>query len=123
MCRDCKQQVENIEHLLLKCPHAAAIWTKMQEFFQEKEQIAVPIPINQSTVIFGQCSKDIVIRKWNYIALLVKFYIHRSRLNSNNLNWNGCKAFIMNRLEILIFNATLAKNDKEKSKWQNWINQ
>jgi len=114
-CIDCPNEIETVEHLLSDCPKSKVIWKELSELFMSKENKQIS-PTIQNT-IYVTSSRNPKIQRWNYIALLAKFYIHRSRLHSSQLSWQGCKAFLRYKLGMEIYQA---KQDQKNSKVLHW---
>ena len=93
---DCQSQLETVEHMLLQCPKTKDLWINVIRTMQENEKYKPEVSTN--TMLLGLTSKRKEIRKWNYMALLTKFYIYRCRLNSKSINWQSCKAFLQYKI-------------------------
>ena len=79
-CLNCDQVKESIEHLLLECPKVQAIWTHLLAKFNATEDMN--LTLDPQNCLFGIKSSKKEIRKWNYIALILRFFIYKCRLNS-----------------------------------------
>ncbi len=116
-CQSCHDILDTTQHMLLECPQVQNIWKQLKTLFEQKEQFE--ISIDKYTVIFGCKSSNSKIQKWNYLALLVKFYVTRCRLHATVPQWIACVSFIQYRISVLRY---IAKMENKMSIIQNWIN-
>ncbi len=117
-CSDCTDQVETIEHMLLNCPKSKLLWRELTQMYMVKE--GKQISPSVSTIILGIRSGSPKLRCWNYLALLTKFYIYRTRLHNDTMSWPACKAFIKYKLNIELWLATQDNNESKLRQWKNW---
>ena len=119
-CQDCPQTQETLEHLLFECPKARTIWNDLSTKFSETEDTRMPL--NLQTCLFGLKSRKTEIRKWNYLALILRFFIYKCRINSNTPTKIAFYLILKSQLEVLY--KVAKQNNKEQEfldAWRPWM--
>ena len=120
-CLNCTNEPETSEHLLFDCPSAKKIWETIRNIFQQKENFSVNLGIN--SCILGMCSSNEKIRKWNYIALILKFYLYKSSLNRTTPTVPVFCALLENKLQTtLLLTNSKEISKKQQNQWAVWLN-
>ena len=83
-CEFCKSHSETIHHLLWKCPKVNSFWQELVELISLR--CTVDFKIDESIVIIGNHDNSENNRMCNFITILAKHYIYRSKVQKTNLN-------------------------------------
>ena len=83
-CQFCQSHSETIHHLLWKCTKVQTFWKELAELINRR--CTVDYTINESTVIIGHNDKAETNKMCNFITLLAKHYIYRSKVQKTNLS-------------------------------------
>ena len=92
LCSFCQQQPEQITHLFWYCPKVQEIWIEIIGYIQERFSTPVLTP-GITQIIFNQLV-DQKCHAANFIILLTKHYIYKSRCLGNQLKIKELKQFI-----------------------------
>ena len=118
-CQDCCNVIETVEHMFIKCPKVKLLWEKMAQKFKQKENIE--ITLNEDSCIFGLFSTNSYIRKWNWLAMQIKFFIYKCRLNSKVPLLPAFEAMLQSKLQIMRYSAIHFRSFKEfEENWGAW---
>ncbi len=111
---------DTIEHRFLECKDVQPIW----EYYQKKMfKLTNYRPlININSCLLGIVSKDTNVRNWNWIALQIKYFIHKCRLNDQIPNIVALEAMIKCQLKTLSYLAYKGKEKEDfKKQWAAWL--
>ena len=118
-CLDCLNVTETVEHMLMDCPKVKVIWETMAQKFKQMENIE--IILNKDSCIFGLLSTNPGIRKWNWLAMQIKFFIYKCRLNSKVPFLPAFEASLQSKFEIMRYSATYSRDtQKFIDTWGAW---
>lgn len=119
LCSFCKKFPETLEHLFWYCDEVQDFWEKIETWIAEKSEFVVNI--NEYGAIFGKNNKN-CNKPENYILILTRYYIYKSRINNTKLYLNiwkrEVKCFIETEKMIAIKNS---KYDKFYKEWEGWL--
>ena len=115
LCSYCKEHPEKINHLFLTCAKVQEFWNSLKTWLYENANINVNI--EKRNIIFSYQGRNSLI---NYILVLAKYYIYKTKFISTDKNLNIHafvsllkKKFISDRYNAYIFNRVA----KFFSKW------
>ena len=120
-CMDCPQEAETIEHRFMDCPRVRVIWEKVVAKFNELEETNLPTD-NIVVCLFGVFSMEKKVRRWNHIALILRFFINKCRVLEKTPSFSAFVLVMRTHLQTL---RKIACQKKEKSKfegeWSPWL--
>ena len=94
-CSFCTNSIELISHLFFDCDIVLAFWLEVKNWIL---QFKMNIPLEIKTLIFGDEKKQ-VDDPCNYIILVAKYYIWRSKFQNTTLTLSAFKNFLKFKLE------------------------
>lgn len=81
LCSFCKEHPEKINHLFLECDKVKEFWNSLKLWFNINANIV--INLDKRNIIFSYQGQNELI---NYIHVLAKYYIYKTKFSKNNLN-------------------------------------
>ena len=110
-CSFCDSEKETFAHLFIYCPISNFFWRKV------KEEYNLTFDIEEKTILLNKahCNPK---RIDNFIMLLAKFFIHRTRCLGKKLNFIQFKEYVQSFKDIEEFIAK--NNDKFKQHCEKW---
>ena len=95
-CTFCSEVTEDIEHIFWTCHKIADLWIRLMDWIYNQTQII--IPFNMDIILFGNLGKTENNKIKNLIILLSKFFIYRTKLCENQVNFAGLKNYLKENL-------------------------
>ena len=113
LCTFCMQEKETIEHLLYDCKYVRPLWSWLQEKVNTK--------LDFSKIYLNEILLNPRLVE-NCIALLIKFYIYRTRCMGQRLSLQSCKNYIeeFKNIEEEIARSK-GKSQMHTIKWSNFV--
>jgi hypothetical protein len=96
LCTFCKEEPETIEHLLWGCHKVSDLWHELNRWIFEMTYIE--IPLNLEIAMFGLLHPYDANLIKNKIILLTKFYIFRTKVNEEMVNFEALKNYLKENL-------------------------
>ena len=120
VCKICKMSNENVEHMLYDCESTKNTWLNLIVLFEQRESIEVQC--NTKSCLFGIFSKNNEKQKWNYVSLLFRYYIYRTKSNNQTINLS---VFLQSfkchlNLKSLTYQSENEQEDFDKQ-WEKWM--
>ena len=88
LCQFCKVHSETIHHLFWKCPKVQTFWIELQHIFNRRCAHAHNFKFEEKFVLFGLNNTIITDKTCDFITLMAKFYIYRSKVQDIQPNIN-----------------------------------
>ena len=82
-CSFCGQETETLNHLFWNCIHVQKFWNDFLELLKEKCIHCARFNLNEQLVLFGSSDNTYTDKPINFIILFAKFYIYKSKFQSN----------------------------------------
>ena len=103
-CARCNTELETIEHALWECD---IVQNFLDEFCSMLDSLYIPLAFNKEMFIFGLYHNQHGIHNTvdNYILLIIKHYIYKTRCLLQPLSIIGLKKLIINNYNVLKFIA------------------
>lgn len=79
-CSFCDQEDESIQHLFWGCFQTQSFWENLENFIKEKCDHCRLFSFSEELVIFGIQERIVTDRVMDFIILLAKLYIYRTRM-------------------------------------------
>mgnify|MGYP001128765590 FL=1 len=95
-CTFCNEAIEDIEHIFWTCHKISDLWIELGDWIYNQTQIL--IPVNIDIILFGYLGNNGNDRIKNLKILLTKFYIYRTKLCENIVNFTGLKNYLKESL-------------------------
>ena len=99
LCDFCEMEIETINHLFWECLHVQQFWAEIANFLKDYN---VDITFNLITICFGitqQINKPNIQVK-NFVTLLAKYFIFRSKCQKIPLSSIHFKSYLKQKLKI-----------------------
>ena len=118
-CSFCGAHSETILHLLWTCRYVQQFWNNLASSINKKCYHANKFRFTKSLVIFGKCKEIVTDNICNLIILLAKYFIYRSKVQNQTLNF---KAFISELHKRYIIEKLINENSvKFKNNWSPYL--
>ena len=117
-CLHCPNVTHDIKHMLLQCPNAMILWNNLKSIFQTYENRE--IEISEKSVIFGLKSGNKKIKFWNYLALILKYYIYQCHIRKISCTWPAAENFLKYKLKIDNYIGTTKHLPNKLKQLENW---
>ena len=119
-CTSCKNTEETMEHMFWDCPTVRKIWEQLIRLFNSVEAEELPND-NIALCMFGAFSRKPTIMRWNYITLVLRFYIYKCRIQNMIPSMRAFKFVLKANLEFLKKIAMQKKTLKQfEEEWSSW---
>ena len=113
-CSYCNK-IDNIEHFLFWCTQSRKIWTQLETWYQSVFEVKLNLTICE--ILFGITTIDsIEVKILNYIILITKFFIHKTKQQENNLYFIELLHYLKIKTETML--ESNAITNKENKEWQ-----
>ena len=120
-CTSCDNTEETIEHLFWDCPTIRNIWVQLINLFNSVEEEELPND-NLALCMFGVYSRKPTIVRWNYVTLVLRFYVYKCRIQNLIPTMRAFKFVLKANLEILKRIALQNKTSKKfREEWSSWL--
>jgi hypothetical protein len=123
ICEHCKDEIEDIEHMLVACPDTLIFWNAVFEWW--KASFSTFIQTDTYDIIFGMLNEndDDFITQYNYILLHGCHYIYKCKKKNRRTELYEFLLECKNKLKIEeeIY-ATNKKTENFEKKWANLYN-
>ena len=86
LCQFCKSHSETIHHLLWQCDKVKLFWNELSNIINNRATHSKNFRIDESLAIFGQSEQIKADRICEFIILVAKYYIYRSKVQGSVLN-------------------------------------
>ena len=86
LCQFCKSHSETIYHLLWKCNKVKIFWNDLSHIMNNRCTNTHNFKIDENLALFGQSENIKTDKICEFIILLAKFYIYRSKVQDTVLN-------------------------------------
>lgn len=99
LCDFCNMEIETLSHLFWECLFVQQFWTEMSVFLKDHD---IDINFNQNITTFGITisNSDPKIQVKNFMILLGKYFIFRSKCLKNMLSFVHFKSYLKQKLNI-----------------------
>ena len=108
LCSFCRKDTESIHHLLCTCDKVREFWNTFKTWISQR--INTTFNISDRNIIYSAFEKCSLI---NYLVVLAKYYIYKSKFHNQNLNIRGFEAYskvkFFNEMYIAKINNTYEK--------------
>ena len=108
LCSFCRKDTESIHHLLCTCDKVREFWNTFKTWISQR--INTTFNISDRNIIYSAFEKCSLI---NYLVVLAKYYIYKSKFHNQNLNILGFEAYskvkFFNEMYIAKINNTYEK--------------
>lgn len=112
-CSFCNQHSETILHLFYYCNKVKEFWSDLQKWLETKADITLYVTVK--SVIFSKQSQNDLI---NYILLLAKYYIYRTKFFTNLVRIETFIPYLRKKFQNEMYISKLHnKLDKFLAKW------
>ena len=119
ICSFCKREPEKLEHLFWYCEIVQDFWNKIEFLINMKSDYI--FIMHKHAAFFGIIFDAALYMPINYILILTKYYIYKSRIQNKQPNikiWqNEVKYYLFLEKMIAIKNNTYEKFEKNWNKW------
>ena len=120
LCQFCKSHSETIHHLFWKCSKVKTFWNELSLTINSRCSHTHNFKIDENLAIFGQSTQIKTDNICEFIVLLAKFYIYRSKVQNTVLN---SKIFIQELYNRYCIEKEVHKNSLSfKNSWLPYIN-
>ena len=93
LCQFCNLHSETIHHLFWQCPKVTAFWTSLSVLMNKRCMHAYKFRFTEKYILFGMSENIKTDKICDFITLMAKFYIYKSKVQHTELNVN---CFIIN---------------------------
>ena len=80
LCSFCMEELESLIHLFHSCTRTNFLWMQLQHSFQN---VLITPPITPQSAIFGFIDHKVNYHLINYILLIFKYYVYKTRENGS----------------------------------------
>ena len=95
------------------------IMAKIAQEFKEREiPTGTNFALNLNVALLGISTKDESLKKWNVLAMILKYYIYISKINKHRLNWMAALTYTKQKLRVYQF--ILEQQDEKNKTWHAW---
>ena len=95
LCDFCNQASESRYHLFWECSHVQELWRQISNIFLTNN---ITIQLSYETISFGTLTQRKYTTPINYIILLAKYYIFRSKCLKENLTFTHFKRYLIDKI-------------------------
>ena len=100
LCPFCINQEESIIHMLWSCPLSQQFWSNLNALINEKCQHAINFVCNETLVIFGLSQEVVTDSIMDFVLLLAKFYLYKSKIQNKAPNIKAFTRLLRDRYTI-----------------------
>ena len=100
-CNNCKSVIDTIEHHLYSCPNTFVFWTRISDWLEGCMEVRFKFTICEILLGLPNMINDNVIYAVNFIIVLAKFYINRSKTLNKHLYLFEFQNMIKSKLKAL----------------------
>ena len=86
LCEFCGSHSETIHHLLWKCQKVKLFWNELTRMINARCNHSHNFKVDENLILFGFSDTIKTDKVCNFILLLAKFYIYRSKVQGNMLS-------------------------------------
>lgn len=119
-CTFCREEPESIVHLFWHCNTVQYLWDTLSSWVAEKTGII--IFLSQSTVVLGYREKNCMNNSINFIILVFKYYIYKSKLEGCPIVFNSFQKYLQYMYNIEKLTAKIYTNTRFEAQWRNFKN-
>ena len=95
ICSLCREYPETIKHLFFECEKAKQFWNLFKEWLNRVASITVDVN-NEKMILFSWHKKNSIL---NYLLVVAKYYIYKSKFVQGNISILGFKAILKKKFE------------------------
>ena len=95
ICSLCREYPETIKHLFFECEKAKQFWNLFKEWLNSVASITVDVN-NEKMILFSWHKKNSIL---NYLLVVAKYYIYKSKFAQGNISILGFKAILKKKFE------------------------
>ena len=113
-CTFCKNEIETIEHILVKCQFSDTFWNELEMYISQK--LCRPVKFSIQDKLFGSLQEDKTI---NHILTLARKHMYYSKLNELKPNMDDFLHYLRNIIKLEKFSAQLNQSPhRYTEKWK-----
>ena len=113
VCSFCNQCSETILHLFYYCEKVNVFWADLKTWLEKQANITLQLTIKN--VLFSKQAHNILV---NYLLLLAKYYIYRTKFFSNQISIENYLVYVRRKFQNEKYIAKLHnKQDAFVAKW------
>jgi hypothetical protein len=117
-CSFCKIHRENIQHLFWHCEYIRRFWNQFEAAVISKCDNITNLNLNEQIILFGGDGNFKSDQTFDFIVLLAKFFIYKSKINKSIPMYKDFKKYLENRYKIEIqASYVLMNTDKTYTDW------
>ena len=121
LCSFCSLERENIEHLFVNCIHVTNFWQTLLTCLKNIEVVDTNFNLEKDTILLGCTKNHNISNVFNYVILVAKFYIYKSRCEGSLPNLFSFRYYLHDKYcverYIAMKNLSIDKFDRD---WQGW---
>lgn len=117
-CIYCDQHPETIFHLFFNCNKVQKFWSDLQHWLERAANIKLQLTVQN--IIFSQHDQNVLL---NYVLILAKYYIYRTKFFSNSINIRTFLLYLKRKFQNEKYIYMLHNNyNKFLAKWSDLYN-
>ena len=113
MCSFCNQHPETILHLFYFCETVKTFWADLKNWLEKQANITLQLTIK--SILFSKQAHNVLV---NYLSLLAKYHIYRTKFFTNQISMENFLIYVRRKLQNEKYIAKLHnKQDTFIAKW------
>ncbi|XP_071719608.1 uncharacterized protein [Rutidosis leptorrhynchoides] len=119
LCPICGNEIETIEHVLIRCSVALDVWTRVSRWWNSN--IRASIDVNSRFSGFSSSGSNTKSVLWQAIEWITGYILWKNRNNVIFKRKKGNAPMILNEIQVKAFDWISNRSKKHRLVWSQWL--